>query len=124
MSELPRIPPVKWDFSKIQVFERLHEAEIRSLAPGLEMDEVLSYYGIESIDLLPEYDRWFFETTWNRGRIIAKQNAAASLIDAMSSRDALPASLAYLTRFGGPNWQAAEGTGAKVAKGLKIVIEE
>ena len=123
-SDLPKIPPVVWDSAKLQVFERKHEMEIRSLSPGLEIGEILSYYGIDSVDSLPEYDRWFLETAHSRGRIIAKQNAVASIIKSMESRDALAASLAYLTRFGNDSWQSDSGIGSKIPKSIRIVMEE
>lgn len=123
-NNLPSIPPAVWDATKLQVFERKHEMEIRSLSPGLEIAEILEYYGIDDINLLPEYDRWFLEVSWNRGRIIAKQNAVASIIKSMESRDSLAASLAYLTRFGNDAWQDSSASGAKVPKSIKIVMED
>lgn len=124
MNELPKIPPTVWDEDSLEVFERKHEMEIRSLAPGLEMEEILEYYGIDSIDLLPDYDRWFFEVTWKRGRILAKQNAAAALIKALEGKGAIDASLHYLTRFGNDNWKMDSASGFKTPKSIRIVMDE
>ena len=98
-----RMPPKIWDAEELTVFDdpRKYKMEIRSMAMALSEDEVLSFYNLEKGDL-PPYDLFFFETEFNRGRILAKQNAAAALMGMMeTNKDAV---MAYLTRFGGGEW--------------------
>lgn len=124
VNRAPKLPPNSWDESQLAVFSKRNEVEIRSLAPGLELDEILEYYNIESLDDLPDYDRLFLEVTFKRARIIAKQNATAHLISSMVGANALSASLAYLTRFGNESWKDSNGTGVKPPKGIRIVLDE
>lgn len=118
------IAPKTWDNNKLQHFEKSHKAEIENLAVGLSDQEIYDYYGIEDVNDLPEYDKLFLTVTIKRGRLVAKQNATHHLFEAMKSKDALPASLAYLTRFGHSGWGEDKGTGAKVPTTLKIVLED
>ncbi|MCP3665731.1 MAG: hypothetical protein GY696_25090 [Gammaproteobacteria bacterium] len=118
------IAPKTWDNDKLKVFERSQQAEIRTLSVGLSDQEIYDYYGIDNITRLPEYDRLFLKVNITRGRLVAKQNATHQLFKAMEGKDALPASLAYLTRFGSDAWQSAAGTGARMPREVKIVIEE
>jgi hypothetical protein len=119
-----KIPPKQWDKNELSVFSggTLYEIEIRSLAVGLSKEEVLEYYGLELGDL-PPYDRWFFDVTYARGRLIAKQNATAAMFEAMKGRDQLNASLAYMTRFGNEQWKEKAGV-AGGAKEIRIVVDE
>jgi hypothetical protein len=118
-----KMAPKNWDGDKLECFEKSQMTEIQNLSVALSDEEMLEYYGIENLDDLPEYDRMFFKVSCSRGRLIAKQNATHRLFKAMEGRDALPASLAYMTRFGHEKWMS-EGTGPKAPKTLKITIEE
>jgi hypothetical protein len=95
-------PPKSWDQTQMQFFNAAeHKAEIMALAQGLTMEEVLNFYGITS-GILPDYDEFFFEVTYIRGRMKAKQEAVQSLFDNMKVAKGgigTQASLAYLTRF-------------------------
>jgi hypothetical protein len=115
--------PNIWDYEMLQNFQRQSEAEIRNLAPALSDDQILDYYGL-TIDDLSNYDKRFFTVTAKRGRLVALQNAASHLFDAMKGKDALAASLAYLTRHGSDTWRSESGTGAKSPKTVKIVLED
>ena len=116
-------PPKTWDMSKLEFFNpHEHTPEINQLCIGLNKEEVLEYYGI-TYDDLPEYDKWYFDITFTRGRTTAKSNAVGKLFTAMKGRDALPASLSYLTRFGG-DWIEKAGESDKMPKSIKIVVEE
>lgn len=120
---MKKAAPNIWDYEKLENFERQQEAEIRNLAVALSDEEILSYYGLTKDDL-SEYDAEFFKVITTRGRLVAVQNAASHLFDAMKGKDALAASLAFLTRHGNDSWKSDSGTGAKAPKGIKIILEE
>lgn len=121
-NNVPKIPPKQWDFDEAQVFTNLEVIEIGQMAKGLEKDEILTFYGLKYSDL-PSYDKWILDVTFDRARINAKKDAVHKLFGSMTGKDALAGSLAYLSRFGNQNWQS-EGTGSKIPKSIKIVVEE
>ncbi len=91
------------------------------MAVALSEEEVLAYYNLEKGDL-PPYDRFFFEMEFIRGRTVAKQNAAASLMKAMDGdKDAV---LAYLNRFGGGDWSTKPVVDPGKSVPLHVVIAE
>jgi len=118
------IAPKVWDDEKLECFERSQMTEIRNLAVGLSDEEVCEYYGIEDRSELPEYDELFLKVNMARGRLVAKQNACHNLFKAMEGKDALPASLAYLTRFGHDAWAQDKGTNAKNPTGIRIILDD
>lgn len=118
-----RAAPRSWNQDNIRAFTvSEHEYMIKDMAKGLEKDEILAYLGLEYTDLC-EYDRFFFDVTFARGRVDQKHHAVLKLVESMSGKTALASSLAYLTRFGNSTWKAPEGTGEKIAKGIKIVVD-
>ncbi len=116
--------PKTWDEEELQCFTKSQMTEIQNLSVGLSDIEIYEYYGIVDVSELPEYDALFLRVNINRGRLTAKQNACHSLFQAMSGRDALPASLAYLTRFGHSGWGEDKGTGSKGPAGIRIILDE
>jgi len=118
------IAPKIWDEEKLKCFERAQQAEIQNLSVGLSDSEIYEYFGITDVKELPEYDQLFLKVMMARGRLIAKQNACHSLFKAMEGKDALPASLAYLTRFGHDAWASDKGTNAKNPTGIRIILDD
>jgi len=120
-------PPVNWDQQQLQFFNAMeHTAEIMALAQGLSMEEVLNFYGI-TIGLLPDYDEFFFEITYIRGRMKAKQEAVQSLFDNMKIAKGgigTQASLAYLTRFADSFKGEVNGANSGTPKAIKIELVE
>lgn len=99
-----KMPPKIWDKGRFEVWDKpdFQKLEIQNMAPGLSRAETLLYYNLEEDDL-PDYDLWFFDVHYNRGRLLAKQNATAKLMDCMDGN--AQAILAYMSRFGKEEWQ-------------------
>lgn len=94
-------PPRHWDAGQLQFFTLEHIPEIKALAQGLSKEETLNFYGL-SKGLLPEYDEFFFDIQYIRGRIDAKQRAVQNLFENMRAtrgNGGVQATLAYLNRF-------------------------
>ncbi len=117
--------PRFWDQEQLKVFNLdEHQFLIKELARGLDPDEVLSYLGVD-YDMLPQYDKWFFNTTFNRGRIDQKHAAVLSLVNSMSGKTALQSSLAYLLRFGNDTWKKdVNAVGPAVPATVKLIIDD
>ncbi len=119
-----KIPPNVWDEDRLEFWNnpKIQSVEIQHLAMGQSREEILDYYFLDD-EILQEhdYDAWFFEVNFRRGRMLAKQNATASLFDSMKGNSA--ASLAYLTRFGKEEWQSDSGTSASHAAEIKVVLD-
>ena len=94
------------------------------MSAGMEPEEILSWYDLE-YGQLSDYDRWFFDVTFRRGRLEAKKQAVSQLFANMQSPNkGMEASLAFLQRFGNERWQADKSTSQGKIKGLKIFVTD
>ena len=114
-------PPRSWDQRDLRYFEaHIHEGEIKRLAAGLDREEVLNYYGLTE-GLLDDYDQYFFDICFIRGRMEAKHDAVKSLFKQMNDgRGGVQASLTYLGRFAN-SFQGETGEGS-APKAIRIEV--
>lgn len=115
-------PPASWDEQRLQFFRETYrfEGEIKRLAAGLDREEVLNYYGLTD-GVLPEYDQYFFDICFIRGRMDAKHKAVQRLFDQMGEgRNGTHAALAYLNRFA--NSFKGEAGKNDIPKAIKIEV--
>ena len=119
----PKIAPRAWLQSNLQIFTITeHEYLIKDMSKGLEKEEVLSYFGLV-YEELPEYDQFFFDVSFARGRIDQKHNAVLKVIDSMSGKTALQSSLAYLQRFGNDTWKQDVKLTSDQPGTVKLIID-
>ena len=115
-------PPASWDEQQLQFFRETYrfESEIKRLSAGLDREEVLNYYGLTD-GILPEYDQYFFDICFIRGRMDAKHKAVQRLFDQMGEgRNGTHAALAYLNRFA--NSFKGEAGKNEIPKAIKIEV--
>ena len=118
-------PPRSWDYSQLQFFKSPLEqgAEIESLARGLTRQEVLSFYCLTE-GLLPDYDEFFFDTHFMRGRIQGKQDAVKALFSSMKAKNGgSQAAVEYLSRFAEVFQESKQGS-SKLPKSISMYLVE
>ena len=103
--------------------EAEHAVEIRALAKGLTIREILDFYTIGQFDDLSHLDQHFFCVMYLKGKSAGIHSAASSLFRQMDGMQGVKASLEYLLRNGGA-WQGDVGTESGAPKAIRIVVEE
>lgn len=117
-------PPAQWNPQKLNFFRDVYrfEDEIKSLAAGLDREEVLNYYGLTD-GILKGYDAYFFDICFLRGRMKAKHDAVKHLFTQMrDGKSGTQAALSYLGRFA--NSFRGEANANSMPKAIKIELIE
>lgn len=114
------LPPKEWTglkyFSEVE-----HTSELKKLAQGMSLREILDYYAIGSFDTLPDRDKFFFAVNYLKGRASGTAHSVNKLFESMSGINGAKSSVEYLRRFGA-NWQGS--IGGELPKEIKIVIDD
>lgn len=100
--------------------ESEHAHEIRAMAAGMTIQEIMDFYCIEFKDLA-DLDQFFVCTMFLKGRVAAINRATDYLFKGMdNSKDSVKAAVTYLARFG-ETWEGIEDTAGKAGTGLTSV---
>ncbi len=114
--------PSVWDAELLSTWDKpdFYALEIQSMAPGLMREEILEYYNLDEYDL-SDYDYWFFDANYKRGRIVAKQNVVSKLL---ANADNPTVAAAYMNRFGKGEWQNRPSGKEAGVKEIKLVLDD
>ena len=114
---------MKFDLTKLEVFEQVDEYDIRDLARGLTLEECANYYGFEKLSDLPTYDQQYLRAHHTRGRVGGKRQAVEELFCQMKNpRTGGNLALQYLTRFA-DDWPT-DGVGASASGfNFKVILD-
>lgn len=114
--------PKVW--KELNFFSEVENAvELRALAKGLTIREILDFYIIGYFSDLSDTDQHFLCTMFLKGKSIGSYDAVNSLFKQMDGMQGVKASLEYLIRHGA-GWQGGPSLADGPPKSIKIVIEE
>lgn len=109
---------------QLQFFSEVENAaELRALAKGLTIREILDFYIIGRLSDLSDYDQHFLCAMFLKGKSVGSYEAVNHLFSQMSGMQGVKASLEYLVRHGA-GWQGSVGVNDGPPKSVKIIIEE
>ncbi len=121
---LKKFGPIPRTWHALEYFSEVdHAAELRALAKGLTIREILDFYCIGQFSDLPRVDQHFFCTMFLKGRSTGTYDAVNHLFSQMQGVQGVKASLEYLRRHSG-GWSSELSDDSSLPKSVRIVIDE